>query len=210
MKLGGWLVVVAPALVPMAVIGFGAAVLAGPASVAPGDPNTLASPESFATIADPQKRSAAYFVELGKVLTSRRCLNCHPAGDRPRQGDDGHPHQPPVSRGADGFGLTSLRCPICHANGNFAPGRMPGHPEWHLAPREMGWEGKTLTQICEQIKDPKRNGNRSLQALEEHIGEDTLVGWAWHPGFGRKPAPGTQHQAGALVKAWAESGANCP
>ncbi len=45
--------------------------------------NALAPPESFATIADPAARSAAYFTELGKVLTSPRCTNCHPATDRP-------------------------------------------------------------------------------------------------------------------------------
>jgi hypothetical protein len=28
------------------------------------------------------------------------------------------------------------------------------------------------------IKNPARNGNRSLDALIEHIGEDHLVGWA--------------------------------
>jgi hypothetical protein len=74
----------------------------------------------------------------------------------------------------------------------------------------MGWEGKTVADICAQIKDPKRNGNRSLNDLVKHIGEDTLVGWAWEPGFGREPAPGTQQQAGALVKAWVDSGASCP
>ena len=37
--------------------------------------NTLASPESFSSIIDPQKRSAAYFTELGKVLTHQRCVN---------------------------------------------------------------------------------------------------------------------------------------
>src|ERR1700733_1792945 len=46
-----------------------------------------ASVESFSSISDPAARSAAYFTELGKVLTNPRCLNCHPAGDRPRQGD---------------------------------------------------------------------------------------------------------------------------
>src|SRR5438270_10906956 len=66
--------------------------------------NQLASPQSFAKIADPSKRSAAYFTELSKVLTSPRCLNCHPAGDRPRQGDAARLHQPPVYRGKDGFG----------------------------------------------------------------------------------------------------------
>jgi hypothetical protein len=172
--------------------------------------NALASPESFAAITDTEKRSAAYFVELGKVLTHPRCVNCHPASDRPRQGDEGRPHEPPVWRGADGHGLPAMRCPICHQKANFEPGRVPGHPEWHLAPRSMAWEGKTLREICDQIKDPARNGNRKVEDLIHHIGDDTLVGWAWAPGFGRQPAPGTQQQAKALVDAWAKSGAACP
>jgi hypothetical protein len=171
---------------------------------------SLASVESFSSISDPHQRSAAYFTELGKVLTHPRCLNCHPAGDRPRQGDAARLHQPPVERGADGFGLPALRCPICHQAANFEPARMPGNPIWHLAPRTMGWEGKTLGEICAQIKDPARNGDRSLQTLVEHIGEDHLVGWAWAPGSGRTPAPGTQKEAGALVAAWVETGAACP
>jgi hypothetical protein len=109
--------------------------------------HSLASPDSFASIADTDARSAAMFTELGKVLTHPRCTNCHPAGDRPRQGDLGRLHQPPVTRGVDGHGLPAMRCSICHANANFEPGRMPGHPEWHLAPREMAWEGKTVGEI---------------------------------------------------------------
>jgi hypothetical protein len=170
----------------------------------------LASVESFSSIADPAARSAAIFTELGKVLTHPRCLNCHPAGDRPRQGDLGRLHQPPVWRGADGFGLPAMRCPICHLKADFAPAGVPGNPIWHLAPREMGWEGKTLGEICAQIKDPARNGNRTLASLIEHIGEDHLVGWAWEPGYGRQSAPGTQKQAGALVEAWIDTGAACP
>jgi hypothetical protein len=183
---------------------------------AAGDPvpaaaaNTLASPKSFSSISDPQKRSAAYFTELGKVLTNPRCVNCHPAGDSPRQGDMRRIHQPPVVRGKDGFGSESMRCSNCHQNANFDPARMPGHADWHLAPHEMAWEGKTISEICVQIKDPRRNGNRSLDQLVEHIGTDSLVGWAWAPGFGRTPAPGTKKQAGDLVKAWADSGAFCP
>ncbi len=172
--------------------------------------NSLAPPESFDLISDQEKRSAALFVELGKVLTSPRCLNCHPAGDRPRQGDAARPHQPPVERGADGFGLEAMRCSICHKRANFEPGRVPGHPAWHLAPLEMGWEGRTLSEICTQIKDPQRNGGRTLDDILRHIGTDTLVGWAWAPGFGRQPAPGTQREAGALVEAWIKTGAVCP
>jgi hypothetical protein len=169
----------------------------------------LAAPESFDVIEDTAERSAALFTELGKVLTHPRCVNCHPAGDHPRQGE-GRPHQPPVARGADGHGLPAMRCSMCHQSANFEPARMPGHPEWHLAPREMAWEGKTLAEICAQIKDPKRNGGRKVEELVHHIGEDALVGWAWSPGFGRRPAPGTQKQAGALVEAWIKTGAACP
>jgi hypothetical protein len=172
--------------------------------------DSLASPESFASIPDTAARSAAMFTELGKVLTHPRCVNCHPAGDRPRQGDMARLHQPPVERGADGHGLPAMRCSICHQQANFDAAGVPGNPIWQLAPREMAWEGKTLAEICAQIKDPVRNGNRSVDALIEHIGEDHLVGWAWAPGYGRQPAPGTQKQARALVEAWVKTGAECP
>jgi hypothetical protein len=46
-----------------------------------------------------------------------------------------------------------MRCSSCHQQANFEPGRVPGHPQWHLAPRDMSWEGKTLAEICAQIKE---------------------------------------------------------
>lgn len=173
-------------------------------------PGTLAAPESFASVADTHARSLALFGEIGKVLTSPRCLNCHAADDRPRQGDSMRPHQPPVFRGPDGMGLPALRCPVCHQAANFDAARMPGHDPWFMAPREMVWEGKTLSQICVQMRDPERNGGRSLTDLVHHIGDDKLVGWAWNPGVGRMPAPGTQKEAKALVQAWVDTGAACP
>jgi hypothetical protein len=179
-------------------------------TVSGSTPDKLTPLQSFDKILDIDARSAALFTELGKVLTHPRCVNCHPADDHPRQGEQGRLHQPPVARGADGHGLPAMRCHICHQKANFDPGRVPGHPEWHLAPREMAWGGRTLRQICEQIKDPARNGNRSLQELVHHIGTDTLVGWAWAPGYGRQPAPGTQKEAGELTQAWVQTGAVCP
>jgi len=178
------------------------------ASGAPAD--TLATPESFAEIADTAARSAALFTEAGKVLAHPRCVNCHPAGDRPRQGDVQRLHQPPVARGEDGFGLPAMRYQICHQTANFEPAGVPGNPAWHLAPHEMAWEGKTLAQICEQIKDPARNGGRSLEDIVHHVGGDPLVGWAWAPGGDRTPAPGTQALAGALLDAWVKTGSACP
>lgn len=74
----------------------------------------------------------------------------------------------------------------------------------------MAWAGKSLGEICEQIKDSKRNGGKSIDEIVTHMAEDTLVGWAWAPGVGRTPAPGTQQQFGDLIKAWSASGAACP
>jgi hypothetical protein len=180
-------------------------------SAAQPDPaKTLRSLQSFASIADEKERSLALFQEAGKVITHARCMNCHPAGDRPAQGDDRHPHMPLVVRGVDNFGAVGMRCTTCHGPANFDPAGIPGHPEWHLAPIEMAWVGKSLGEICQQIKDPARNGGKSMDDLVHHMAEDSLVGWGWHPGVGRAPAPGTQQEFGALFKAWADTGAVCP
>ena len=78
--------------------------------------------------------------------------------------------------------------------------------------RRVKWRGKARRSARSACRSriPKRNGGRSLAELIHHIGEDTLVGWAWAPGYGRQPAPGTQKQAGALVEAWVKTGAACP
>jgi hypothetical protein len=74
----------------------------------------------------------------------------------------------------------------------------------------MAWEGKPLGEICRQLKDVNLNGGRDLAMLQENIAKDDLVGWAWNPGEGRDPAPGSQQLAGELVQAWIDSGAECP
>jgi hypothetical protein len=190
-----------------------AAIVAVGAAVSAKQPDAgkpLKSVQSFASIADERQRSVALFQEAGKVITHARCMNCHPAGDRPAQGDDRHPHMPLVVRGVDNFGAIGMRCTTCHGPANFDPGGVPGHPAWHLAPIEMAWVGKSLGEICEQIKDPSRNGGMSMEQLVHHMAEDSLVGWGWNPGVGREPAPGTQKEFGALIKAWVDTGAVCP
>jgi hypothetical protein len=196
------------ALLIVGVAAIAGSALAPPAVRGQGD-RALRAPGDFAGIPGPPARSAALFVEAGKVIQHPRCLNCHPVGNRPSQGT-GHPHQPPVERGPDGFGVTAMRCQTCHQAANFDPGRVPGHPEWHLAPASMGWQGRTLAEICAQMKDRARNRNRSLDEIVEHMSHDTLVGWAWSPGADRAPPPGSQAAFGALVKAWVDSGAACP
>jgi hypothetical protein len=169
---------------------------------------TLRPVSAFPSTGDAAKRSIALFEEAGKVIQHPRCVNCHPSGDRPSQGMTAQPHEPWVRRGADGFGAVGMRCGTCHQPANFEA--VPGHPKWHVAPIEMAWQGKTLGEICRQIKDPGRNGGHTLEQIVTHMADDSLVGWAWSPGNGREPAPGTQAAFGALVRAWAESGAACP
>jgi len=174
----------------------------------------LKTPEQFKAITDTSERSRAIFEEIGKVLTHPRCMNCHPAGDRPLQGDDQHAHLPPVWRGETGH--FEAACSGCHSEGNTTLHEaanyrsIPGHPRWGFAPLAMAWQHKSLREICVQLKDVKLNGGRSLSALQEHIAKDDLVGWGWNPGAGREPAPGNQEVTGLLVQAWIESGAECP
>jgi hypothetical protein len=199
---------------PSAASGLAAIVMVAGLGAGTEQSNAEAQPlqpaESFAEIADQTQRSLALFNEAAKVITHPRCVNCHPAGDRPLQGEDGHPHLPPVTRGLAGIGAVAMQCTNCHGSANYDLARVPGHPLWHLAPIEMAWQGKTLGSICEQIKDPERNGGKTLEDLVHHMAEDSLVGWGWNPGAGREPAPGTQKSFGALVEAWVASGAACP
>lgn len=177
---------------------------------APALATELRPVSGFKDIADTQSRSIALFEEAGKVLQHPRCVNCHPAGERPSQGDQMRPHEPLVVRGKDGHGAPGLACTTCHGGANFDPARVPGDPHWHLAPLSMAWEGKSIGQICQQLKDPKRNGNRDIAAILKHVVTDSLVKWAWNPGPGRTPAPGSNEEFAALLKAWADTGAHCP
>ncbi|MBO9713692.1 Isoquinoline 1-oxidoreductase subunit [Sphingomonas sp.] len=197
-------------------IALGALALAMPVALAAAADGVagLRPAADFESIRDAQARSAAIFVEMGKVIAHPRCMNCHPRTDSPTQGNDMDQHYPPVTRGPDGHGAPGMECTTCHgpANVEFAngTGSIPGHPEWHLAPKSMAWQGKSLGEICEQIKDKARNGGKTLTQIVEHNAHDSLVGWAWNPGAGRAPAPGTQAQFGELTKAWVASGAACP
>lgn len=192
-------------------ISFAVAATMDDAESAPAIP--LQSPADFAAISDEAERSVALFNEMGKVLTHPRCVNCHPRGDSPLQGMAMKEHQPPVVRGAGNMGATGMRCMTCHGSENVAydtqPGSIPGHPRWRLAPPEQAWEGKSLKQICEQLKDEDRS-HMTLAELHEHNANDTLVGWGWNPGDGRQPAPGSQAVFGDLTQAWIDSGARCP
>jgi mono/diheme cytochrome c family protein len=148
-----------------------------------------------------------------RVLMHPRCLNCHPKGDQPLQGDDSHIHFQNVQRGPDGKGLFAMKCSNCHQLKNLPGENMPpGDPEWHLPPANMRmvFEGKTPAQLARQLKDPKQNGGKTLEQIVHHSAEDSLVATGWHPGPGRSTPPLSQVEFGKKMREWVDKGAAVP
>lgn len=157
--------------------------------------------------------SQAAFQDVYKVLMSPRCMNCHPSGEAPLQGDDSHPHVMDITRGKDGKGMYALKCVNCHQPENVPGANMPpGNPNWHLPPADMKmvFEGRTPRQLALQLKDPKQNGHKTMQQLIEHVSHDSLVLWGWNPGEGRTLPPLPHAVFAARFKEWVDKGAVVP
>lgn len=155
------------------------------------------------------KKSLEYFDQAAKVFLHPRCLNCHPAGDRPTVGMDMHVHPMNVKRGDGNFGMPAMQCNTCHQEHNNVDSKVPGAPKWALAPKEIAWQGLSKKQLCERLKDKKRT-RMTMEEFLDHSAHDELVAWGWNPGAGRAPAPYTQKQFGEFVAGWIETGAECP
>jgi hypothetical protein len=177
--------------------------------------STAAAPSATAGAAATREPGAAFEV-VRRVLQSPRCMNCHPVGDVPLQGDDHHVHPMHVQRGARGDGVPGLRCSTCHGTANppesYGPHMPPGVSDgWSLPPPDMKmvFEGRSPRELCEQIKDPDQNGGRDHAAMLEHF-STPLVQWGWSPGAGRAPVPVPYAEFIAAYKTWASAGAPCP
>jgi len=170
---------------------------------------TLACGLLLCLCAIPEVGAATLFDPVASVLTHPRCMNCHTVTEFPRQGDERRRHEQFVVRGADGHGAPTLQCAACHQDTNIDHAGVPGAPHWALAPLSMGWEGLGNTQLCETLKDRSRNGDRSIEALLEHMRSDALVLWGWNPGAGRTLPPLTHPQFMQALEAWAAAGAPC-
>ncbi len=109
---------------------------------------------AFAGIGDTQSRSIAYFEEAGKVLQHPRCVNCHPAGERPFQGDAMRPHEPLVVRGSDGRGASGLGCTTCHGAANFDAARVPGDSALAAGARRHGVGGQVARLHLQPAQGP--------------------------------------------------------
>jgi hypothetical protein len=157
--------------------------------------------------------SRAAFLEVYKVLMHPRCMNCHPSGDAPLQGDDSHAHIQNVQRGKDGNGKYALKCANCHQEKNLPGENMPpGNPNWHLPKPEtpLVFQGKSPRKLADQLKDPKGNGGKTLEQLVEHVTHDKLVLWGWEPGDGRTKPPLAHDEFTKKFREWVDKGAASP
>ena len=158
--------------------------------------------------------------KIYEVVSHPRCANCHVGDDnRPRwsgahyglENGEWTYHGMNVNGGPDRIGNTTMPCMTCHQQENSdVPHGPPGAHVWALAPVRMEWFGKTSAEVCAQIKDPDRNGGRTLQDVADHIDHDELVHWGWDPGPGREPAPYSRKAAVEFFENWAAAGAPCP
>lgn len=162
-----------------------------------------------------ESTNAENFTKMMDVLMHKRCINCHPNDNVPKQGEDSHPHYFGLARGDDNLGYDATNCNTCHQSENNDFSGVPGAPEWSLAPDIMKWEGLTRTEIARSMLDPDKNGGRNHEELVHHLTEHELVLWAWNPGIdaqgNRREAPpvplGEYKEA---VIAWFENGAIIP
>ena len=154
--------------------------------------------------------------KIHEVFSHPRCSNCHvPEDNRPRWSGPSYGetrfHGMNINGGASRIGAETMFCSSCHGNQNSdLPHGPPGAQVWLLAPVEMTWWNKTSQEICEQVKDPERNGGRDLKQVAEHIEKDHLVHWGWNPGVGREPAPYSAEELVGFILKWHEFGSPCP
>jgi hypothetical protein len=157
--------------------------------------------------------AAAAWEVVYSVLRHPRCVNCHPAGEQPLQGDDSRAHGQNVVRGPEGLGRFALRCENCHLDHNQGEaGLPPGAPGWHLPHPAMPlvFEGRSSTELCRQLVDPAANGGRTPEEVLRHMAEDPLVLWGWEPGPGRAPIPVPHATLVEALRAWVDAGCPCP
>ena len=166
----------------------------------------------FSSINRDSIESVKAFETVYKVLMSPRCMNCHPAGDIPLQGDDSHLHTMGPKRGIDGKGVYAMKCSNCHQDTN-TPGlhTPPGNPDWHLPPAatKMVFEGKSAHALAKQLIDKEQNGNKDIKKLIEHA-DDGLVLSGWNPGEGRTLPPVSHAEFKKAWLTWIKKGAYAP
>ena len=153
-----------------------------------------------------------------EVASHPRCSNCHVgANNRPMWSGPAYGrtrvHGMNVNAGESRIGAETILCSTCHAYReglNDTPHAAPQVAmNWQLAPVEAEWFGKSSIEICNQLRDPERNGGRDMMDLATHLDHDLILHWAWNPGGGREPAPYSLQEHVNDVLAWGVAGFPC-
>ena len=152
-----------------------------------------------------------------EVVSHPRCSNCHVgAGDQPMWSGPSYgktrPHGMNIRAGESRIGIETIPCATCHQGTQIAgPHTAPAvDGDWRLAPVEAAWFGQSSVDICQQLRDPDRNGGLTFEEIAGHLGHDVVLQWAWNPGGGREPAPYSVEEHAADVLAWGAAGMPCP
>jgi hypothetical protein len=181
----------------------------------------LAAEEKI-TIEPPQSATRdeglAAFDRIYEVASHPRCANCHvgpsnvPMWSGPSYGT-ARPHGMNITAGESRIGAETLPCATCHAYNEGLNDLPHAAPQvamaWQLPPVEAEWFGKPSGEICAQLRDPSRNGDRDMLALAAHLEHDLILHWAWNPGGGREPAPYSLQAHVDDILIWGVAGFPC-
>lgn len=170
-----------------------------------------------------QEEGLDAWTRIYEVASHPRCANCHTGeSDRPMWSGPSYgvtrPHGMNIQAGDSRIGAEYIQCSTCHTtkdenwdNANQMPHAAPRVAMfWQLAPVEADWFGKSSIEICEQLRDPERNGDRDMIELAEHLDHDLILHWAWNPGGGREPAPYSLQEHIDDILVWGVAGMPCP
>ena len=142
------------------------------------------------------------WARIYEVTSHPRCSNCHvgPSGTPMWSGPSfgkTRPHGMNITAGESRIGAETLPCGTCHTyrsdGENPIPHAAPQVPGiWQLAPPSAHWFGRSSIEICNQLRDPRRNGGLSFVEIASHLNHDQVLQWAWNPGGDREAAPYTK------------------
>ncbi|MCT4557118.1 MAG: hypothetical protein N4A61_03555 [Pelagimonas sp.] len=165
----------------------------------------------------------AAWARIYEVASHPRCANCHTGeSDRPMWSGPSYGktrvHGMNIQAGESRMGVEYTACQTCHTtkaedwdNANATPHTAPRvTASWQLAPVEADWFGRSSVEICEQLRDPERNGDRDMMELAEHLDHDVILHWAWAPGGTREPAPYSLQEHVNDILTWGIAGMPCP
>jgi len=198
-------------------LAFIAATVLGTQSFAAGETVDI-NPPAEGSISTEQALEA--WDRIYEVASHPRCSNCHvgpsnvPMWSGPSYGKT-RPHGMNINAGESRMGGETVVCSTCHAHREVATGDRLPHtaPQvamaWQLAPVEAEWFGKSSIEVCNQLRDPARNGGRDYLDIAGHLDHDLILHWAWDPGAGREPAPYSLQEHVNDVLAWGVGGMPC-